>query len=173
MSKADLWEVVSRDPSSYNNTCLVSLINLFNKISVFPIGRTSWGSPNISQAVLKLVFLLGNTMTRCPHLWIFMEIVQSRCHNRAESAGVHCQGEWWALPFTPSLPITWGTGSCCALTEMRLDILRDLWGDLCDTAKSVSKERFRFKKGPIIWSFLFLILRLCKIFPSLKRPLRT
>ena len=37
-----------------------------------------------------------------------------------------------------------------ALTEMRLDILRDLCGDLCDTAKSVSKERFRFKKGPII-----------------------
>merc|ERR1719445_826711 len=27
-----------------------------------------------------------------------------------------------------------------ALTEMRLDILRDLCGDLCDTAKSVSKD---------------------------------
>ena len=61
MSKADLWEVVSRDPSSYNVTCLVSLVNLLNEISVLPIARTSWGSPNISQAVLKLVFLLGNT----------------------------------------------------------------------------------------------------------------
>ena len=60
MSKADLWEVVSRDPSSYNIIkCLVSLVNLLNEISVLPIARTSWGSPNISQAVLKLVFLLG------------------------------------------------------------------------------------------------------------------
>ena len=93
MSKADLWEVVSRDPSSYNIIkCLVSLVNLLNEISVLPIARTSWGSPNISQAVLKLVFLLGNTMTRCPH-FLFMEIVLSRCHYRAESAGVLCQGE--------------------------------------------------------------------------------
>ena len=61
MSKADLWEVVSRDPSSYNLTCLVSLVNLLNEISVLPIARTSWGSPNISQAVLELVFLLGIT----------------------------------------------------------------------------------------------------------------
>ena len=78
-------------------TCLVSLVNLFNEISVLPIGRTSWGSPNISQAqaILKLVFLLGNTMTRCPCL-LSMEIVLFRCHNRAESAGVHCQGEWQA-----------------------------------------------------------------------------
>ena len=60
-----------------------------------------------------------------------------------------------------------------ALTEMRLDILRDHCGDLCDTTKSVSKDRFRFKKGPIIWSFLFLIIRLCKIFLTLKRLLRT
>ena len=60
-----------------------------------------------------------------------------------------------------------------AVTERRLDILRDHCGDLCDTSKSVSKDRFRFKKVPIIWSFLFLIIRLCKIFLTLKRPLRT
>ena len=60
-----------------------------------------------------------------------------------------------------------------ALTEMRLDILRDHCGDLCDTAKSVSKERFRLKKGPIIWSFLLLIIRPCNKCPNLKRPFRT